>query len=93
MFFPFKQRATAWVAGLASRCQPTAADCEAGVLVQVDIGLDRIGDDPDVLMPRRRGEDCQSYRLRLQVFLQEQAMRGERCNDLLAQLLASERRS
>jgi hypothetical protein len=91
MLFHFRQRATAWIVGLASRCAPTAGDGETGVLVPVDITLDRVGDDALVAMRRRRGEDCRSYRLRLQVFLQEQVMVGEHCNHLLAQLLDSER--
>jgi hypothetical protein len=81
-----------WIAGLASRVSPTTdVEGEAGVLVPVDVVLDEIGDDPDVSMPRRRKEECRSYRLRLQIFLQEEIIRRERYERFLALLLGERR--
>ena len=88
----FKTRLRSWIAGLRSRSAPPAPECEAGVFVPVDTVLDDVGEDPAVGLPRRWREDCRSYRLRLQVHLQEQALLGEHCNRLLEQLLASELR-
>jgi hypothetical protein len=81
-----------WIAGLASKVSPTPLDQrEAGALVPVDITLDQVGEHPDVGMPRRWKEDCRSYRLRLQVWLQEEILRREKFEDLLAVLLTTER--
>lgn len=81
-----------WIAGLASRASPTPiVECEAGVLVPVDIVLDKVGDDPDVALRRRWREDCRSYRLRLQIFCQEEIIRREKFEELLTRLLNTER--
>jgi len=93
----FNPHVRSWIARLASRVFPAApagADGEAGVLarpVRYEKILDDVGDDPAVSLPRRRHEDCRSYRFRLQVHLQEQVMLRERLDRLLEQLLASER--
>lgn len=92
MRIPFKTHVRSWIAGLRSRCLPPAAECEAGVLVPVNIILDQVGDDPDVCLRRRWKEDCRSYRLRLQIHCQEEVIRREKFQALLTLLLDTERR-
>jgi hypothetical protein len=81
-----------WIAGLASRmfCAPPARECEAGVLVPVETILDEVGEHPDVGLRRRWKEDCRSYRLRLQIFCQEEIIRRERYEEFLNVLLRTE---
>ena len=81
-----------WIAGLASKVSPTPIDeCEAGVLVPVQIVLDQIGEEADVGLPRRWQEDCRSYRLRLQIYCQEEIIRREKFEQYLRLLLSTER--
>ncbi len=87
------KRLHSWIAGLGLLPRsPTLHDAEAGVLDQVDIILDQVGDDPDVSLRRRWKEDCRSYRLRLQVVCQEEIIRREKFENLLTLLLNTERK-
>lgn len=81
-----------WIAGLGLLWRtPTPKDIGAGMLVPVNIILDQVGEDPDVSMPRRWKEDCRSYRIRLEVSIQEEIMRREKFEQFLSLLLATER--
>lgn len=62
-----------------------------GEVVPVNPLLDQMGDDPDIALRRRWKEDCRSYRLRLQVFLQGEVLKKEKFDHFLSILLKTER--
>lgn len=74
-----------------SRARKLHSEDDRNSVAPVDVLLDKVGDDPDVGMPRRWKEDCRSYRLRLQIFLQEEIIRRERFESFLALLLGERR--
>jgi hypothetical protein len=87
--------ARSWMASLGfSRTQLKPEDTETAVLVHpvpYEKILDEVGDDPDVGLRRRSKEDCRSYRLRLQIFCQEEVIRREKYERFLSLLLSTER--
>lgn len=71
--------------------KPTSESVEAGVLSPVHVLLDQVGEHPDVGLRRRWKEDCRSYRLRLQIYCQEEIIRREKYEEFLSLLLETER--